>query len=172
MGKTITALGLLIVTTALSLFSFRLYHKDFFYLREHYRRVTTADHAQVLRIADRVDFQDKRNAAVSMMLGEALMNVGEADMALTVVKNQVRLHPDDLGILETYANMLTRAGRRDEADVHYRKLLERLRPSPPVSLRHPARPATALHAPTGVDSLRANEIVGRAHEDAAMEDNA
>jgi predicted Zn-dependent protease len=125
MSKTITALGLIVITTALSVLSFRAYHRDFFYLLDHHKRVTSVNRAHILRIAERVDVQDTRNAAVSMMLGEALVNVGEVERGITVIETQVRLHPDDMGILEAYADALARTGRRSQADLQYRSLLER-----------------------------------------------
>lgn len=126
MNKTITALGLIVITTALSVLSFRFYHRDFFYLLDRHTRVTSANRAHILRIAERVDVQDTRNASVSMMLGEALVNVGEVDRGITVIETQVRLHPDDTGILEAYADTLARTGRRSQADLQYRSLLDRI----------------------------------------------
>jgi predicted Zn-dependent protease len=126
MSRTVIAIGLLVITTILSVVSFRLVHRDFFYLKDHYLTVTRADRAHVLRIASRVDVQDTRNAAISMMLGEALFKVGEVESGLNVVKAQVELHPDDPGILGAYADMLSRSGRRAEADAEYRALLKRI----------------------------------------------
>ena len=126
--KTIgAALLLLGLTTLLAVGSFHLYYADFFYLRKVYRSPTQADRARLLRIAERLDYHDQRNTAISMMLGEALMRVGETDLAARIISVQVGLNPGDLGILRAYADALAAQGRAEEADRIFRRILDALR---------------------------------------------
>lgn len=127
MRNIVIGIMLLAATTILSVGTFRLHHRDYFYLRAHHLTASEAQRDRIMRIARRVDFKDKRNAAISMMLAEALMNLGETRSALEIVEQQVRLHPEDLGILQSSADMLARAGRQSEADIRYRRLLTMIR---------------------------------------------
>ncbi len=118
---------LLVVTTAVSVGSFRLYYADFFYLRDIYREATEKDRIRLLRIARNLNYHDQRNTSTSMMLSEALTRVGEPEIAGRMMSVQVDLNPDDLGILRAYGETLAALGRTDEADHIFRKLLQALR---------------------------------------------
>lgn len=129
MKARIIAVGvvLLVVTTFLSVESFRLYHRDFFYVRQVHGQPGEEDRKRLLKIAGKLDYHDRRHTAMSMMLGEALMNVGEAEKAEEVILAQVRLFPKDPGILRAYADALAVRGKTRKADEVFRRLLEMLR---------------------------------------------
>jgi len=122
---------LLLATTWLAIGSFRLYHADFFYLRKVHDSATQKDRPRLLRIARKLDYHDQRNTAVSMMLAEALMRVGEVDLATEIIAEQVNLNPDSLGVRRAYAEALIRQGRVEEADRIFRELLRTLPDSTP-----------------------------------------
>lgn len=133
---TVTLL-LVLATVSLATASFHAWHRDFFWVRRVCHHPSARDGARLLRIARDVNYHDPRNTAYSMMLGEGLRRAGEKDFGLRVLYMQVVLHPDDPGILRSYADNLAEAGRRAEADMVYRQLLNRLK----------ARNAPAAEAP-------------------------
>lgn len=117
------ALLLLAVTTPLAVWSFRLYYRDFFYLREVYRAPAPADRERLMEIADGLDYRDRRNTTAGMMLAEALLHVGEEERGVKIIRSQARLYPDDPGILHALANALAEAGETEEADRIFRRLM-------------------------------------------------
>ncbi len=123
----LVAAVLLVATTWLSIGSFRLYYRDFFYLRKVYLSATEKDRQRLIRIARKLDYRDQRNTATSMMLAEALMSAGEQRRATRILSEQVALNPDSLGIRRAYAEALAVQGRAEEADREFQKLLRSLR---------------------------------------------
>jgi len=118
--------ALFALTTALGVMSFRWYYRDFFYLRTVYRDPQAADRERLLAILKKGYHDRPGNAAMSLMLGEALMRAGETRHAVRVIRRQVKRHPDDPGVLWAYANALAADGRTREADRIFRDLMERL----------------------------------------------
>jgi len=117
---------LFITTTILGFLSFRWYYRDFFYLRRVYRAPQPQDRKHLLAILEKGYHNRPGNVAMSLMLGEALMRVGETRRSVEVIRRQVKRYPDSVGILWAYANALAADGQAEEADRVFRDLMTRL----------------------------------------------
>ncbi|MGH9867926.1 MAG: tetratricopeptide repeat protein, partial [Candidatus Polarisedimenticolia bacterium] len=77
--------------------------------------------------------------AMSAVLGFTLASLGRLDEAAAELTDALRLHPDDITLLGTLAQVRGAQGRRDEEVALYRRILmlRRLAHSPPDPPRHP-----------------------------------
>jgi len=125
---------LLVVTTFAGIFAFQWYHADYFFLRRVYRAPKPDDRERLLVIAAKGYQNEQRYTAMNMMLGEALMRLGRAERddallqrAREILRKQVKLNPQDPGVLQGYAAVLVASGRTKEADEIFRRLLDVLK---------------------------------------------
>jgi Tetratricopeptide repeat len=129
----IIVLALLALTTALVVVTFRWTHQDFFYVQSVFTEPGPDDREPLLAIYKKGYHRDQRHTALSMMLSEALIRIGEPQKAASVVSWQVELNRADIGILKAYADHLTADGRYDEAERILTDLLNRKDAQPPVT---------------------------------------
>lgn len=130
-------LALFLVVTLLGVASFRWFYGDFFYLQKVHETAGPADRRRLIKITAKRYHEDKRNTAMSMLLGEALMRVGEAQLAVRVIHRQLVMHPADRGIRRAYADALAAKGERQKADRIFRQLLDAEEIEKAMSLKEP-----------------------------------
>ena len=135
-AKVITAaLLLLTLTTLLCVAVFNWHYRDYFYVREVYRAPEPEDRPRLIEIAAKGYHHEQSYTAMSMMLCRAFMELGDTELAVEIAEEQVRLNPDDLGILRTWADALAMDGRNEEAAEIYETLLQHARAMERVSAK-------------------------------------
>ncbi len=126
--KVITvSLLLLVLTTLLCVAVFNWHYRDYFHVREVYRAPEPADRERLIEIAAKGYHHQQGYTAMSMMLCRAFMELGDTGLAVEIAEEQVRLNPDDLGILRTYADALAMDDRNAQAAEIYETLLQHAR---------------------------------------------